>query len=183
VDNAQLRDVGTLRDHLVLREALAAAMNPDLESWLQTLELMKMYDRWFSQQELQRCRLRHRMNSGQAGAANGGGADADGERLPDGQSAGDASGDALDGAPGAGYGRAAGVSDPPERDACAEPQMREDRHHAGMIDYITGPLPKANWPSGRVSDAEEMAFTRQHYFDRLEWPALVAKLHQACRRA
>jgi DNA-binding transcriptional MerR regulator len=26
---------------------------PDLESWLQTLELMKMYDRWFSQQELQ----------------------------------------------------------------------------------------------------------------------------------
>ncbi|MBX4313653.1 hypothetical protein K4G94_22790, partial [Mycobacterium tuberculosis] len=25
---------------------------PDLESWLQTLELMKMYDRWFSQQEL-----------------------------------------------------------------------------------------------------------------------------------
>jgi hypothetical protein len=27
-----------------------------------------------------------------------------------------------------------------------------------------------------------MAFTRQHYFDRLmEWPALVAKLHQACR--
>ena len=34
----------------------------------------------------------------------------------------------------------------------------------------------------RYLDEEEMAFTRQHYFDRLqEWPALVAKLHQACR--
>jgi hypothetical protein len=26
---------------------------PDLESWLQTLELMNMYDRWFSKEELQ----------------------------------------------------------------------------------------------------------------------------------
>ncbi|RXY33710.1 MerR family transcriptional regulator, partial [Klebsiella pneumoniae] len=51
--NAQLRDVGRLRDRLlVLREALASGNEPDLESWLQTLELMKMYDRWFSQQEL-----------------------------------------------------------------------------------------------------------------------------------
>ena len=51
--NAQLRDVGRLRDRLlVLRETLASGNEPDLESWLQTLELMKMYDRWFSQQEL-----------------------------------------------------------------------------------------------------------------------------------
>ena len=113
--NAQLRDVGRLRDRLlVLRETLASGNEPDLESWLQTLELMKMYDRWFSQQEL--AALPFAAQDEQR--ANGGGADADGERLPDGQSAGDASGDALDGAPGAGYGRASGVSDPPERDAC-----------------------------------------------------------------
>ncbi len=48
-----MRDVGRLRDRLlVLREALAGGNEPDLESRLQTLELMKMYDRWFSQQEL-----------------------------------------------------------------------------------------------------------------------------------
>ena len=51
--NDQLRDVARLRDRLLaLREALASGNEPDLESWLQTLELMKMYDRWFSQQEL-----------------------------------------------------------------------------------------------------------------------------------
>ena len=114
--NAQLRDVGRLRDRLlVLREALASGNEPDLESWLQTLELMKMYDRWFSQQELaalpfaaqdeQRAQAWRELTE-------------EVQTLPDGQSAGDASGDALDGAPGAGYGRASGVSDPPERDAC-----------------------------------------------------------------
>lgn len=51
--NDQLRDVAGLRDRLLaLREALASGNEPDLESPLQTLELMKMYDRWFSQQEL-----------------------------------------------------------------------------------------------------------------------------------
>ncbi len=119
--NAQLRDVGRLRDRLlVLRETLASGNEPDLESRLQTLELMKMYDRWFSQQEL--AALPFAAQDEQRAQAwrelTEGGADADGERLPDGQSAGDASGDALDGAPGAGYGRASGVSDPPERDAC-----------------------------------------------------------------
>ena len=50
----QLRAVSTLRERLVqLRDELACGNEPDLESWLQTLELMKMYDRWFSPQELQ----------------------------------------------------------------------------------------------------------------------------------
>jgi hypothetical protein len=44
----------TLRDRLVeLRAGLLDDATPDLESWLQTLELMKMYDRWFSKEELQ----------------------------------------------------------------------------------------------------------------------------------
>ena len=50
----QLRAVSTLRERLAqLRDELECGNEPDLESWLQTLELMKMYDRWFSPQELQ----------------------------------------------------------------------------------------------------------------------------------
>ncbi|STW79000.1 albicidin resistance protein [Klebsiella michiganensis] len=50
----QLQTLSTLRQRLaLLREELDSGDEPDLESWLQTLELMKMYDRWFSQQELQ----------------------------------------------------------------------------------------------------------------------------------
>ncbi len=119
--NAQLRDVGRLRDRLlVLREALASGNEPDLESWLQTLELMKMYDRWFSQQELaalpfaaqdeQRAQAwRELTEEVQTLMASG---------CPTDSPQAMRSGDALDGAPGAGYGRASGVSDPPERDAC-----------------------------------------------------------------
>ncbi|TAT65473.1 MerR family transcriptional regulator, partial [Enterobacter cloacae] len=50
----QLRSINTLRDRLVdLRTGLTGDETPDLESWLQTLELMNMYDRWFSKEELQ----------------------------------------------------------------------------------------------------------------------------------
>ena len=50
----QLQTLSTLRQRLaLLREELDSGGEPDLESWVQTLELMKMYDRWFSQQELQ----------------------------------------------------------------------------------------------------------------------------------
>ena len=50
----QLRSIHTLRDRLVeLRTGLLDDATPDLESWLQTLELMNMYDRWFSKEELQ----------------------------------------------------------------------------------------------------------------------------------
>jgi DNA-binding transcriptional MerR regulator len=60
----QLRAVSTLRERLVqLRDELACGNEPDLESWLQTLELMKMYDRWFSPRNYRRCRLRSRMSS------------------------------------------------------------------------------------------------------------------------
>lgn len=118
--------------------------------------------------------------------ANGGGADADGERLPDGQSAGDASGDALDGAPEQDTaGRPEFLTRLNEMHA-AEPQMVEQTGVTpAIIAYITEAFAESKlaiW--ARYLDEEEMAFTRQHYFDRLqEWPALVAKLHQACRRA
>lgn len=66
----------------------------------------------------------------------------------------------------------------------AEPQMVEQTGVTpAIIAYITEAFAESKlaiW--ARYLDEEEMAFTRQHYFDRLqEWPALVAKLHQACR--
>ena len=52
-----------------------------------------------------------------------------------------------------------------------------------MTDYITRAFAESKliiWE--KYLSAEEMAFTRKHYFDRMmEWPPLVAKLHQACR--
>ena len=66
----------------------------------------------------------------------------------------------------------------------AEPQMVEQTGVTpAIIAYITEAFAESKlaiW--ARYLDEEEMAFTRQHYFDRLqEWPALGAKLHQACR--
>lgn len=68
----------------------------------------------------------------------------------------------------------------------AEPQMREQTGVTPeMIDFITRAFAESKlaiW--ARYLNAEELAFTRQHYFDRLmEWPALVAELHRACREA
>ena len=52
-----------------------------------------------------------------------------------------------------------------------------------MTDYITRAFAESKlciWE--KYLTAEEMAFTRAHYFDRMmEWPPLVAKLHQAQR--
>ena len=66
----------------------------------------------------------------------------------------------------------------------AEPQMREQTGVTPeTIDFITHAFAESKlaiW--ARYLNAEELAFTRQHYFDRLmEWPALVADLHRACR--
>ena len=166
--NAQLRDVGRLRDRLlVLREALASGNEPDLESWLQTLELMKMYDRWFSQQEL--AALPFAAQDEQRAQAW--------RELTEEVQTLMASGCPTD-SPQAEF--------LPRLNAmhAAEPQMVEQTGVTpAIIAFITEAFAESKlaiW--ARYLDDEEMAFTRQHYFDRLqEWPALVAKLHQACR--
>ena len=63
-----------------------------------------------------------------------------------------------------------------------EPQMREQTGITPeMIDYVTRAFAESKliiWQ--RYLSPEEMVFTRAHYFDRMmEWPPLVAKLHQA----
>lgn len=66
----------------------------------------------------------------------------------------------------------------------AEPQMREQTGiTVDVVDYITRAFAESKlaiW--ARYLNADELAFTRAHYFDRLmEWPALVTALHEACR--
>ncbi|HCC11571.1 MAG TPA: MerR family transcriptional regulator, partial [Atlantibacter hermannii] len=49
----KLSRIATLRERLVtLQSELQSGQEPDLSEWLTTLELMTMYDRWFTQQEL-----------------------------------------------------------------------------------------------------------------------------------
>ena len=65
-----------------------------------------------------------------------------------------------------------------------EPQMQAQTGITPeMTEYITRAFAESKlniWE--KYLTAEEMAFTRAHYFDRMmEWPPLVAKLHQAQR--
>ena len=183
----QLRAVSTLRERLVqLRDELSCGNEPDLESWLQTLELMKMYDRWFSPQELQALPF----------------AEQDQQRnqiwlalvtevrqlLAEACPADDPRAMALatrwmarlelDTA-----GRPEFLTRLNEMHV-AEPQMREQTGiTVDVVDYITRAFAESKlaiW--ARYLNADELAFTRAHYFDRLmEWPALVTALHEACR--
>jgi DNA-binding transcriptional MerR regulator len=185
--DTRMRDIVTLRERLaLLRDVLAQGGEPDLESWLQTLELMKMYDRWFSAQELQVLPF----------------AEQDEQRnqvwlalVTEVQALLDTH---------------CPPSSPPamalatrwmarlEQDTAgrpeflarlnemhtAEPKMREQSGITPqMIDFITHAFAESKlaiW--ARYLNADELAFTRAHYFDRLmEWPALVADLHKAYR--
>ncbi|WP_434640398.1 MerR family transcriptional regulator [Klebsiella sp. I138] len=183
----QLRAVTTLRERLItLRDELGRGNEPDLESWLQTLELMKMYDRWFSPQELQVLPFaeqdEQRNQIWQALVSEGR------ELMAESCPAEDPRAIALatrwmerlelDTA-----GRPEFLTRLNEMHA-AEPQMREQTGiTADVVDYITRAFAQSKlaiW--ARYLDADELAFTRAHYFDRLmEWPVLVTALHEACR--
>ncbi|WP_333849250.1 MerR family transcriptional regulator [Leclercia sp.] len=181
----QVRSITTLRDRLVdLRAGLEAHEDLDLESWLQTLELMKMYDRWFSKEELQQLPFaQHKEALADIWAA----LVQEAKTLLENNVA---------------------VADPRARELATrwmvrleqdtagkpefltrlnemhsvEPQMREQTGiTAEMTDYITRAFAESKliiWEN--YLSPEEMAFTRTHYFDRMmEWPPLVAKLHRA----
>ncbi|MEE3663285.1 MerR family transcriptional regulator [Brenneria sp. g21c3] len=182
-----MRSINTLRDQLVfLRTELAAGEEPDLESWLQTLELMNMYDRWFSKEELQQLPFvsqSERLSSLWAALVM------EAQTLMS-QKVDEADPRAID--------LAIRWMERLEQDTAGkaeflnrlnamhsvEPQMRElTGITAQMTDYITRAFAESKlaiWQ--HYLTPEELAFTRTHYFDRLmEWPPLVAKLHQASR--
>lgn len=181
----QMRSIDTLLDQLIaLRTELRAESEPDLESWLHTLELMNMYDHWFTKEELQQLPFTAKKEPQASIWAS---------LVQEVQTL---------------MSRQICVADPQamalatrwmerlEQDTAgkpeflnrlnemhsAEPQMREQIGiSTQMTDYITRAFAEtklAIW-QGYLSE-EEMAFTRAHYFDRMmEWPQLVMKLHQA----
>ncbi|WP_320731889.1 MerR family transcriptional regulator [Enterobacter roggenkampii] len=183
----QLRSIHTLRYRLVeLRAGLLDDATPDLESWLQTLELMNMYDRWFSKEELQQLPFAVQKDalsaiwSGLVAEANAlleYHIPVTDERAKD---------------------LATRWMERLEQDTAGKPEFltRLNEMHSvepqmqvqtgitpEMTDYITRAFAESKlsiWE--KYLTPEEMAFTRKHYFDRMmEWPPLVAKLHQAQR--
>ena len=183
----QLRSIHTLRNRLVeLRTGLTDDATPDLESWLQTLELMNMYDRWFSKEELQQLPFAVQKD---ALSAIWSGLVAEANALLEhhipvtDERAKDLATRWMERLEQDTAGRPEFLTRLNEMHA-AEPQMVEQTGVTpAIIAFITEAFAESKlaiW--ARYLDEEEMAFTRQHYFDRLqEWPALVAKLHQACR--
>ena len=183
----QLRSIHTLRDRLVeLRNGLLDDATPDLESWLQTLELMNMYDRWFSKEELQQLPFAVQKDvlsaiwSGLVAEAN---ALLEHHIPVTDERAKDLATRWMERLEQDTAGRPEFLTRLNEMHA-AEPQMVEQTGVTpAIIAFITEAFAESKlaiW--ARYLDDEEMAFTRRHYFDRLqEWPALVAKLHQACR--
>ena len=183
----QLRSIHTLRNRLVeLRTGLTDDATPDLESWLQTLELMNMYDRWFSKEELQQLPFAVEK---EALADIWSGLVTEVKHLLD-QIVSVTDARATD--------LASRWMERLEQDTAGkpefltrlnemhsvEPQMQEQTGITPEItDYITRAFAESKlsiWE--KYLTAEEMAFTRSHYFDRMmEWPPLVAKLHQAQR--
>ena len=183
----QLRSIHTLRNRLVeLRTGLTDDATPDLESWLQTLELMNMYDRWFSKEELQQ--LPFAVEKEALADIWAGLVTEVKHLLEQNVSVTDARATDL----------ASRWMERLEQDTAGkpefltrlnemhsvEPQMQEQTGITPEItDYITRAFAESKlsiWE--KYLTAEEMAFTRSHYFDRMmEWPPLVAKLHQAQR--
>jgi DNA-binding transcriptional MerR regulator len=183
----QLRAVHTLREQLVgLRSELAAGGEPDLESWLQTLELMNMYDRWFSKEELQQLPF---AVQGDELAEIWAGLVAE-ARVLLAANVGVADARAIDLATRWMTQLEQDTAGKPEfltrlnEMHSVEPQMREQTGiNADILDFITRAFAESKFAIWqRYLTPQEMAFTRAHYYERMmEWPALVAKLHQASR--
>ncbi len=185
--DAQARHIQTLREQLVtLRNTLSNGAEPDLESWLQTLELMKMYDRWFSEEELQELPFAAHDES-----RNKVWADMVDEvhrlmkaRCPvDAPQAMDLATRWMTRLEDDTAGRPDFLTRLNEMHL-VEPQMREQTGiDEAVIDYITHAFAESKFAIWtRYLSAQEMAFTRAHYFERMmEWPPLVARMHQAAR--
>ncbi|MBU4682603.1 MerR family transcriptional regulator [Cedecea davisae] len=183
--DGQLAEITTLRQRLVsLRETLSRGAEPDLGEWLTTLELMTMYDRYFSKEEL--------------------------GRLPFAQPDSDRDEEWKQVVAEVAALRQQNV--PPEdkraqqlaarwmemlvRDTAGEPDflVRLNAMHqvepemskqtgitAEMTSYVTRAFGQSKLDIyRRYLDDEEFAFTSSHYFDRMqEWPPLVAAVRQA----
>ncbi|EJF33045.1 MULTISPECIES: MerR family transcriptional regulator [Enterobacteriaceae] len=183
--DGQLSEIAVLRQRLVtLRETLRSGAEPDLEEWLTTLELMTMYDRYFSKEELER------LPFAQADSRR----DGEWKQLVD-----EVAGLHAQGVPPAderAQRLAAHWMEILERDTAGEPDflVRLNKMHQAepdmarqtgispaLTEYVTHAFghSKLNIYRRYLTD-EEFAFTSRHYFDRMqEWPPLVAAVRKA----
>ncbi|APG18348.1 MerR family transcriptional regulator [Kosakonia radicincitans] len=185
----QMRDIVTLRHQLIaLRDGLASGAEPDLESWLQTLEMMKMYDRWFTPQELQELPFATPDETREQAWAE---MVSEAQKLlsencpPDDTRAMDLATRWMSRLEDDTANKPEFLTRLNEMHS-VEPQMREQTGITqSIVDFITRSFAESKlaiWQ--RYLSPEEMAFTRAHYFDRMmEWPPLVAKLHLAQRQS
>ncbi|ALB55252.1 Albicidin resistance protein [Cronobacter universalis NCTC 9529] len=185
--NAQLARTAILRDRLVaLREGLLAGDEPDLQEWLKTLELMMMYEKWFSQEELKQLPFAQESTERETQWA----------ALV--QDVNDAMAQGMPVSDPAAQALATRWMETLERDTAGNPEFltRLNEMHAtepalrdktgitpALIDWITHAFAESKLAIyQRYLTPEEYAFTREHYFDRMmEWPPLVAKLHAAVK--
>ncbi|VEB97132.1 Multidrug transporter activation protein [Cedecea lapagei] len=183
--DGQLAEIVTLRQRLVtLRETLHSGAEPDLEEWLTTLELMTMYDRYFSKEELRRLPFAqpdsHRDDQWK-------------------QLVGEVAALSQQGVPPSDV-RAQQLATQwmgmLERDTAGEPDflvrlnamheaepdmVRQTGISPEMTDYVTRAFGHSKLDIyRRYLSEEEFAFTSSHYFERMqEWPPLVAALRKA----
>ncbi|WP_336982341.1 MULTISPECIES: MerR family transcriptional regulator [unclassified Cedecea] len=183
--DGQLAEIAVLRQRLVtLRETLRSGAEPDLEEWLTTLELMTMYDRYFSKEELER------LPFAQADSRR----DGEWKQLVDEVAVLHAQG--VPPADERAQRLAAHWMEILERDTAGEPDflVRLNKMHQAepdmarqtgispaLTEYVTHAFghSKLNIYRRYLND-EEFAFTSRHYFDRMqEWPPLVAAVRKA----
>lgn len=169
-----------------LRSGLQTGDEPDLQTWLTTLEMMTMFDKWFSPDELTQLPfarqdpLRQQAWRDLVAEAT--------EML------------ARDVAPEAPEAQALATRwmETLERDTAGDPAFLtrlNAMHHAepemqrqtgitpAILDFITRAFAESKLAIyQRYLTPEEFAWTRAHYFDRMmEWPPLVARLNEAVR--
>lgn len=183
--NQQLAQITALRDRLqTMQLQLTAGDEPDLNDWLTTLELMTMYDKYFTADELAQLPFYQ----------------ADTQRQQEWAVMVQQVRELMaNGTP---------VQDPLaqriarrwmltlERDTAGnpafltrlnamhadEPSMREQTGITpAMTDYITRAFAETKLAIyQKYLSEEEYAYVRQHYFDRMqEWPALIVRLQSA----
>lgn len=183
--DSQISRMTTLRERLqALRNDIHAGREPNLSEWLITLELMKMYDRWFSKAELEALPFARKDPARESEWA---GMVCEVKRLMDQNIPAEAQ-QAQE--------LAVRWMTLLERDTAGKPDFltRLNEMHAkepqmqaqtgitpDIVDYVTRAFAESKLAIyQRYLSPQEYAYTRAHYFDRMtEWPPLVAKLHAA----
>lgn len=183
--NSQISRFSRLRERLeALQSDLKAGQEPNLSEWLTTLELMKMYDRWFSNAELDSLPFARKDPAREK----------EWQQLV--QQVKQLMKQEIPPEQPQAQRLATRWMEMLERDTAGKPDFltRLNEMHAkemqmqaqtGITSEVQAYVTRAFAESKlaiyqRYLSPDEYSYTRAHYFDRMmEWPPLVAKLHAA----